>query len=176
MMMFGQRVPAWDSSYYPLMITRNVPYREFLKAKWSLIIISILIAMVLSTAYLYFGTEIYLTVLAGGLYNLGVNSFLTLLAGAYNKQPIDLNSAAKGFGSTKESFNIKLILISLPQFAVPMIVFSVIKWLVNIEAAVGALALLGVMGFLLRNRIFDWIAKAYKTEKYSTLSSFKKIE
>jgi hypothetical protein len=32
--LFGQRVPAFDSSYYPLMMTLNVPYKEYLKAKW----------------------------------------------------------------------------------------------------------------------------------------------
>ena len=32
MFMFGQRVPSWDSSYYPLMMTQKVPYKEYLKA------------------------------------------------------------------------------------------------------------------------------------------------
>lgn len=29
--LFGQRVPAFDSSYYPLMMTLNVPYKQYLK-------------------------------------------------------------------------------------------------------------------------------------------------
>ena len=31
---FGQFVPSWDSGYYPLMMTQNVPYKEYLKSKW----------------------------------------------------------------------------------------------------------------------------------------------
>ena len=39
---------------------------------------------------------------------------------------------------------------------------------------VAALGILGLTGFLLRDRIFDFIVKVYKTEKYSTLQAFKK--
>ncbi len=174
MMMFGQRVPAWDSSYYPLMMTQNVPYQQYLKAKWSLIIIGILISMILSTAYLYFGWEVYLTILAGGLYNLGVNSYLTLLAGAFNKQPVDLNSSTKSFTGSKNNFNFKVMLMMIPQMLLPMVVFAGMKYFFGMYAAVGALALLGLIGFLMRNIIFDQIVKAYRTEKYSTLEAFKK--
>ena len=174
MMMFGQRVPAWDSSYYPLMMTQQVPYKKFLMAKWSLIILSIFIGMILSTAYLYFGWETYLTILGAGLYNLGVNSYLTLLAGAYNKQAIDLNSTAKSFGGGKNSFNMKVLLIAIPQMVLPMAVFATVKYFIGMYAAVAALGLLGAAGFMLRNYIFDFIVNVYKTQKYSTLEAFKK--
>ena len=174
MMMFGQRVPAWDSSYYPLMMTQKVPYKEFLMAKWSLIVLSICIAMLFATAYIYFGWDIYLTVLAAGMYNLGVNSYLTLLAGAYNKQPIDLNSRAKSFGGGTNNFNMKVMLIAIPQMILPMAVFALVKPFFGITAAVAALGTLGLIGFLLRSRIFNLIVKVYQTEKYSTLEAFKK--
>src|SRR5690606_40470832 len=35
MLMFGQYVPSWDSSYYPLMMTQNIPYRRYLESKRS---------------------------------------------------------------------------------------------------------------------------------------------
>ena len=31
---FGQFVPSWDSSYYPLMMSQNIRYREYLTSKW----------------------------------------------------------------------------------------------------------------------------------------------
>lgn len=40
--------------------------------------------------------------------------------------------------------------------------------------AVGSLAILGFIGFLLRNKIFDVIVKVYKTEKYNTIAAFNK--
>ena len=173
MFMFGQRVPAWDASYYPLMLTLNVPYKEYLRAKWALIILATLFSMVLSTAYLLISWDFYLTIIAAGLYNLGVNSYITLLAGAFNKQGIDLNSSAKSFGGGN-NFNMKTMLLMIPQLLLPMAVFSLFKYFFGIYAAVASLGILGIIGFMMRNYIFNQIVKIYKTQKYSTLQGFKK--
>lgn len=93
--LFGQRVPAFDSSYYPLMMTLNVPYKEYLKAKWWLMNIVTAASMVLAVCYAYFGWEMYVTFFAAGIYNIGVNSQFTLWSGAFNKTQIDLNSKEK---------------------------------------------------------------------------------
>ncbi|MET7037100.1 DUF5687 family protein [Elizabethkingia miricola] len=176
-LMFGQRVPAWDSSYYPLMMTQNVPYKEYLKAKWWLFVIVTAVSMVLATFYVFFTSwTFYFTIFAAGLYNLGVNSYLTLLAGAYNKKPIDLNSASKGFTAGQNNFNIKILIIIIPQMLVPMAVFGIVKYFAGMSAAVISLGILGLIGFLLRDKIFDQIVKIYKSEKYSTLAAFKKVD
>jgi len=174
MFMFGQRVPSWDSSYYPLMMTQNVPYKEYLKGKWSLIVLGISISIILGLAYAFVRWELYLTILAAGLYNLGVNSYITLLAGAFNKKPIDLNSNAKSFGGGSKNFNMKIMLLLIPQLLVPMAVFAAVKYFFGIYPAVASLGILGIIGFLIRDKIFNSIVKIYKTQKYSALESFKK--
>lgn len=174
---FGQRVPAWDSSYYPLMMTSNVPYKDYLKGKWAMFLVVTCISMILAIAYGFFiSWDFYLTVVAAGLYNLGVNSYLVLFAGAYNKKPIDLNSSSKGFTAGQNNFNVKLLLVTIPQMIVPMVVFGVIKLFFGIYIAVFVLGVLGLLGFLFRDKIFDLIVKVYKEEKYSTLSAFKKVD
>lgn len=177
MIVFGQKVPAWDSSYYPLMMTQNVPYKEYLKAKWWLVVIATLISMLLATAYgFYKGWDYYFAVFAAGLYNLGVNAYVTLFAGAFNKRPVDLNSSAKGFSNGQNNFNIRNFLLIIPQFLVPVGVFLSVKHFFGLSAAVFAIAIIGFIGFLLRDKIFNYIVKIYKTEKYSTLSAFKKLD
>jgi preprotein translocase subunit SecF len=64
----------------------------------------------------------------------------------------------------------------IPQMVFPMAVFAIVKYFFNIEIAVAAIGLLGLIGFLLKDKIFDLIVKRYKTEKYSTLEAFKKAE
>ena len=174
MLMFGQRVPSWDSSYYPLMMTQNVPYKEYLIGKWAIIVIGIFASIILALGYLLVSWEFYLTVLAAGLYNLGVNSYITLLAGAFNKKPIDLNFSGKSFGGGGNNFNMKIMLLMIPQLALPMVVFAIVKYFFGIYPAVASLGILGIFGFLIRNKIFDYIVKVYKTQKYSTLESFRK--
>lgn len=170
--MFGQRVPSFDSSYYPLMMTLNVPYKEYLKAKWWLIVSAVAVSMVVAIAYAFVSWELYFTFLAGGLYNIGVNSQIVLLSGAYNKNPIDLNARGKSFGK-KNNFSFKSILMILPQMVLPMAVFAGTKYLFGTTAAVASLGFLGLIGFLFREKFFDFIVKLYKKEKYSTIKAFK---
>ena len=175
MFVFGQKVPSWDSSYYPLMMTQNVPYREYLKAKWFLVVTGVVISTIISTFYIFiFDFKFYLTLFAAGIYNLGVNSFLTLVAGAFNKLPVDLNSSRKTVGGGQQKFNLKIMLLMIPQMLLPMTVFTLVQWLWGLYAAVAVIACLGIVGLLLRNQFFNYITKVYKTEKYSTLESFKK--
>lgn len=170
--MFGQRVPSFDSSYYPLMMTLNVPYKEYLKAKWWLIVSAVGVSMVLAIAYAFVSWELYFTFLAGGLYNIGVNSQIVLLSGAFNKNPVDLNSRSKAMGK-KNNFSFKNILLILPQMVLPMAVFAGTKYLFGTTAAVASLGFLGLIGFLFREKFFDFIVKLYKKEKYSTIKAFK---
>lgn len=170
--MFGQRVPSFDSSYYPLMMTLNVPYKEYLKAKWWLIVSAVGVSMVLAIAYAFVSWELYFTFLAGGLYNIGVNSQIVLLSGAFNKNPVDLNSRSKAMGK-KNNFSFKNILLIMPQMVLPMAVFAGTKYLFGTTAAVASLGFLGLIGFLFREKFFDFIVKLYKKEKYSTIKAFK---
>lgn len=170
--LFGQRVPAFDSSYYPLMMTLNVPYKEYLKAKWWLMNIVTAASVVLALCYAYFGWDMYLTFLAAGIYNIGVNSQFTLWSGAYNKMQIDLNSKEKRFGQ-KNSFNLKALLLLIPKMFLPMVVFALVQRFFGITAGVISVATMGLAGFLIREKIFDIIVKTYKVEKYSTLDAFK---
>jgi len=170
--MFGQRVPSFDSSYYPLMMTLNVPYKEYLKAKWWLIVSAVGASSVLAVGYAFYSWELYFTFLAAALYNIGVNSQIVLLSGAFNKNPVDLNSSTKAMGK-KNNFSFKSILLILPQMVLPMAVFAGTKYLFGTTAAVASLGFLGLIGFLFREKFFGFIVKLYKKEKYSTIKAFK---
>lgn len=170
---FGQKVPAWDSSYYPLMMTLKVPYRQYLEAKWWLVNLTTIFCMILAVGYAFISWDLYLTFLAAGIYNLGVNSHLTLLSGAYNKNPVDLNARAKSMGE-KNQFSLKNLLLSIPKMLFPMAIFAVMKYFFGMFAAMLTIAIIGAIGFLLRAKVFDFIVKIYIKEKYSAIASFKK--
>src|SRR5690606_35833526 len=120
---FGQFVPSWDSSYYQLMMSQNIQYKEYLSSKWWLIVIATVVSALLASFYLVFGWKIYMLILVGAIYNIGVNSHLVLYGGAYVKTPIDLSSTKGAFGD-KQAFNIKTLLISVPKLLVPMLLYA----------------------------------------------------
>ncbi len=168
---FGQFVPSWDSAYYPLMMSQNIQYREYISSKWWLVVIGTIASTILASFYLYLGLDIYLMILAAGIYNIGVNSHLVLLGGAYIKTPIDLTSSKQAFGD-KKAFNVKTMLLSLPKMLIPMALYAV-GGLIGDNWGVILVVIAGVAGFAFRNSVFSMIEKIYKTEKYKTLASYK---
>ena len=169
---FGQFVPSWDSSYYQLMMTQNIPYRGYLNSKWWLIVIATVISTILASFYLYFGWEVYLTIVAGAIYNIGVNSHIVLLGGAFTKTPIDLAMTKGAFGD-KKSFNVNTMLLSLPKLLLPVLLYWLGSYIMNPKLGLAFVALAGVLGFLFRNTVFSLIEKIYKKEKYKTIEAYK---
>ncbi len=172
MFSFGQFVPSWDSSYYNLMMSQNIPYRDYLSSKWWLMVIVTIISAVLASFYLVFGWKVYLLVLAAAVYNIGINAHIVLLAGAFTRTPIDLMSNKNAFGD-KKAFNFKTFLLIIPQILIPLVLYYL--GIVFFNDLIGLLfvALAGVAGFALKGFVFDKIEHIYKTQKYETISAYK---
>jgi hypothetical protein len=169
---FGQFVPSWDSAYYQLMMTQNIPYKGYLSSKWWLMVIATIVSTTIASFYLYFGFQVYLTIVVGAIYNIGVNSHLVLLGGAYTKTPIDLSSGKGAFGD-KKAFNMKTMLISIPQLVLPVLLFWVGSTLASANVGLLLVASVGILGFALKDKAFSLIEKIYKSEKYATIAAYK---
>lgn len=169
---FGQFVPSWDSAYYPLMMSQNIQYREYLLSKWWLVVIATLASTILASFYLYFGWEAYLAVVVGALYNIGFNAHLVLWGGAYIKQPIDLASGRQAFGN-KQAFNGKTMLLSLPKLVLPLLIFALGYYLISPGVGYLFVALFGLSGLAFRDKVLSKVENIYKTEKYKTLAAYK---
>ncbi len=169
---FGQFVPSWDSSYYNLMMTQNISYKGYLSSKWWLVVIATFVSTILASFYLYFGWQVYLTIIVGAIYNIGVNSHLVLLGGAYTKTPIDLEMSKGAFGD-KKAFNVKTMLLSLPKLFLPVLLYWAGSAILSPNLGLAFVAFAGVLGFAFRGKVFSLIEKIYKTEKYATIMAYK---
>ncbi|MDT0675348.1 DUF5687 family protein [Autumnicola musiva] len=170
MINFGQFIPAWDASYYPMIMTQNIPIKQYLASKAGLITFSVVVLAILSTPYVYFGWKILLLNMVCALYNIGVNIPLLLYAGSFNKKRIDLDKTPfmnyQGMGASQW-------LVSLPLIALPVLFFyGFYKWF-NYDAALIALAVLGITGIFLREKILEFLVRMYKKRKYQMISGFK---
>ena len=169
---FGQFVPSWDSAYYPLMMSQNIRYKEYISSKWYLMVIATIASTILASFYLYFGWQAYAAVGVGAIYNIGVNSHMVLWGGAYIKTPIDLTSNKKAFGD-KKSFNAKTLLLTIPKLVLPMVIYAIGHFTLGEAFGFALVAIFGIAGFLFKNKVFDIIEKVYKSEKYKTLAAYK---
>jgi hypothetical protein len=169
---FGQFIPSWDSAYYQLMMSQNIPYKEYIKSKWWLMVIATLISTILASFYLFFGVHTYLLIVVGAIFNIGVNSHLVMLGGTYVKTPIDLTTGKGAFGDT-QAFNIKTMLIAIPKLGIPMLLYALGYYVFSPNIGLVFVAGTGILGFAFRNYMFSKIEKIYKTEKYATIAAYK---
>lgn len=172
MMLFGQYVPSWDSSYFPLMMTQNVPYRQYLESKWLIMVLGTLISTILASFYLFFGLQTYLIIVAVGCYNIGWNCYMSLITGAFVRTKIDLSSNKNAFGDSK-AFNVQTLLLSIPTIAIPMVLYLLLTSLLSFNMAIIAFIIIGLIGVLLKKTMFNLIENLYKSQKYKTIQAYK---
>ena len=168
---FGQMVPSWDSEYYKMMMSQNIPYRQYLESKWYLMVLGVLISFILSTPYIYFGWDIFGMIAAGASFNIGINSFVTLFGGALNRVPIELNAKAKAFSNT-QGFNPTQLLIALPKMLLPVLLLYIPYLLFDLTTGIICLGVSGILGLLFKNYFLNFIEKIYQKGKYKTIAAF----
>ncbi len=170
MINFGQFVPSWDASYYQMIMAQNIPMRQYLASKMGLITFSVIALAILSTPYVYFGWNILFLNLACALYNIGVNVPILLYAGSFNKKRIDLDKSPfmnyQGTGASQW-------LVGIPLIFIPIFLFWITNKYINYDAAIVILAVLGVIGLILRPNLLTFLTHRYRSRKYVMIQGFK---
>ncbi len=170
LMNFGQFIPAWDSAYYSMMMSQNIPLRKYLEAKAGLITASIVFMFLLSIPYVYFGWEALAINFSTALYNLGVNIPVILFFGSLNKKRIDLTKSAFG---NMQGTGAAQFLVGIPLFLAPMVVYGLFYFFISFKTAIMALALCGIIGLVFRVVLLDKITAIYRKRKYGMIAGFK---
>jgi len=173
MINFGQFIPSWDSNYYGMMMSQNIPMKQYLTSKAGLMSVSVVILAILGSPYLYFGWTVLGINLSCALYNLGINIPILLYAGSFNKKRIDLEKSPfmnyQGTGATQW-------IIALPLMMLPALFFYGFSKIFDIEIATITLASIGVTGLVMRSFLINKIAEGYCKRKYATIEGFKQQE
>ncbi len=167
---FGQFIPAWDSAYYSMMMSQNIPLRKYLESKALLITVSVVAMFLLTIPYVYFGWNIFAVNVACAIYNLGVNVPVVLYFGSFNKKRIELDQSPFG---NMQGTSATQFLIMLPVLVAPMILFSLFNYLISLQVAVIVLVSLGTIGLVFKGRLLDIVTAQYAKKKYGMIAGFK---
>lgn len=167
---FGQFIPAWDSAYYGMMMSQNIPLRKYLESKALLITVSVVAMFFLTIPYVYFGWKVFVVNTACAVYNLGVNIPVILYFGSFNKKRIELDQSP--FGNMQGTSAVQF-LVMLPVLGAPIILFSLLNWLVSFEVAVSALVVLGILGYAFKGKLLDLVTQQYAKKKHAMLQGFQ---
>lgn len=168
---YGQFIPAWDSAHYKMLMSQSFKYRKFLESKWVLMVAMTTILYVLSLPCLYFGTDIFLIITAGAVFNIGFNSLFLLYSGSFNRKKIDLTKS--GFGNTQGTSATQFLII-VPLMLLPMLLFWVFNKFVGHNTGFIVVATVGIISLLLKKYAMNFIEKKYIKDKYAMINAFGK--
>ena len=154
-----------------MLMSQNIKYEQYLRSKFVLMVMSVVILFVLGIPYVYFGWKILIAHFAAAIYNLGVNSHVILYGGSFNRKKIDLNQRAafnyQGTGAVQW-------IIGIPLLILPMGLFGLSNWLFGFEVAIAILILLGVIGIVLHKKLMKIITQKYLDSKHKMIDAFSK--
>jgi hypothetical protein len=150
-------------------MSQNIKYEQYLRSKFVLMIMSVVIMFLLGIPYVFFGWKILIAHFAAAVYNIGVNTHVIMWGGSFNRKKIDLDKKAafnyQGTGAVQW-------LIGIPLMVVPMALFGIVNWLVGFEAAIALLMLLGITGIVLHKKLMKFITQKYLDSKYKMIDAF----
>lgn len=151
-----------DGYFYESIITRNIPFKLYVKGKVLFIIgYSMMFCICLIPLIVFYTNVLILnSFMAGIVYYCGFGIFIMLYISSYDKHKIDPNIIP--FFSYQGFSIIKTI------FLFPIICF-LFFWEETIQWGISIMILLGIIGALMHNKFIDIISENLSKRKYKYL-------
>ncbi|MEN8139123.1 MAG: DUF5687 family protein [Bacteroidota bacterium] len=166
---FGQYIPAWDSAHYSMLMTQRTNLLTYVKSKFAIMSIAVVLFFVLSIPYVYFGWEILLLHFAAAIYNIGVNILLLLMMSSFNNKAIDLSrSAVMNYQGT----GAKQWLMVIPILALPVLIYWIGDMIYGFAGSISLIVILGLLGIVFHQKLIYIVATQLAERKYKIIEAF----
>jgi len=166
----GQFLLSWESGYFDFIMTRRSNIRQYFEAKYYMFVVACTIAFVASTGYAYFGVEIILFNLAAYLFNIGIGIPFVMRIAMYSPKKIALN---KGAAFNYEGVGAAQFLIALPVLGLPYVFYGPLAAFGYGNYGLLLVALIGLVGFLLRNKTIDYLTSSFTKNRHKIAAGFR---
>ena len=167
---YGQFLLSWEGGYFDFVLTRKITFKQYFESKYYLFLATSTIAFIASLGYAYFGFNIILFNLAAFLFNIGVNVFLVMRIALFNPKKIDLNKRAafnyEGVGAAQ-------FIIAIPVLLLPYVIYVPFLLLGIGEYGILLLGLVGLIGFLLRDKWIQYITDSFIKNRHKIAAGFR---
>ncbi|RZA03931.1 MAG: hypothetical protein EOP47_00745 [Sphingobacteriaceae bacterium] len=168
---YGQFMYGWQGAHFDGLMVSKIKFTDFIKAKYLLFTGVSTAVFIITIPYVYFGWRILLLQFCLYLWNIGVNATIVLFFANRNSKRIDLTKGAafnwEGVGATQ-------LLLSFPLMLAPYVVYLPIKFLGYPNAALIALAVVGLVFVLMRGYWIKVLTADFYKRKFKIAEGFRK--
>jgi Family of unknown function (DUF5687) len=167
---YGQLMFSWDSTHYDLLLTRNVTFRQIVKAKLIILQASCVVMFAISLPLILWLRPdlmpIHITLL---IYNAGITSVLVMELASRNRNAVDIGRSGGFFNY--EGFSARHWLWSIPTALPPMLLMAAF----SDHPALGltALASIGFISLLSTDLWTRYFSRGLRSRKYRMSAGFR---
>lgn len=170
MMTFGMYFFAWESGHFDLVLTSNSSYLNFLRSKYTLMVISSLLMYCLVLPYTYYGAYILLVNTVALIFNIGFNTFVLLYFACNNSKYMDLSggSAFNFQGVSSQHF-----FLMIPLLAFPLIIYAPFGAMGSPIMGLVLIGTIGLLGIIFHEKLLVAVTKRFISKKYTMAEGFR---
>jgi len=168
---FGQIMFSMNSGHFDFLMAQNIRIQDYLKAKFSFLLLCNSVIYFISLPYAYFSTKVILVNAMMSLFLSGVIVFSYMFLGLTNSKKFEINS---GGMFSMQGFSAAHFIIMIPIMVVPVLVYVGFRAMDQRTLGVIFLGVLGLMGIILRHYFIKKAEQTLKKNKYSMISNYKK--
>lgn len=169
-MNYGQFLFAWHSRYFDGLMASNISIPAFIRSKFMLYNAVTTAAFVITSLYGLISWKLLVIQLAAWLYNIGINSVLSIYLATMNYKAIDLARGAtfnfQGIGAVQWLYGLVLI-------AAPFLIFWPLSRYVNPWVGCAVVGGLGLISLLMQSFWIEVLTRQFHQRKYLILAGFR---
>lgn len=167
---YGQFLFSWQSSHFDGMMSYNFNVKQYIRAKFSLLITVCTLQFIIASLYGLMSWRVLPIQLAAYLYSVGVNSFIVIYTSTYNYRALNLNkSGSMNFQGAGAAQWVQSMLISFG----PALIFFLLYKFGGFWIAVISLCSLGLLGLAFNEFLINLLVKQFQLRKYKILEGFR---
>ena len=167
---YGQFLFAWQSSHFDGIMSYNINMKQYLKAKFLLLVTVSTIQFLLVSFYGFLNWKVLPIQVAAFLFNIGINSFMIMYLATYNYKYLNISKSAsmnrQGTGSSQ-------ILQGILVAFMPTLVFFLFNKFAGLWVTIIVISILGIAGLIIKPIIINWLAGQFQLRKHKILEGFR---
>lgn len=167
---YGQYMLSWESNYFDGIIANNIDFNKHFRAKYILIIFTVIFSYIVTIPYVYFGLKILLINTATFFFNLGFLSFLLMYFSSSSRKRMDMSKSSsfnyQGMGASNW-------IMVLPFFLLPILIWVPFNLLGYSEWGIVAIGLLGVISLAFHKSLMKIVVKRFEQKKHLIAKGFR---
>jgi len=163
---YAQFLWSWNTNQMDYFFTRPISLNVWLKSRYQLLVFSTFISTLFVLPYSYFGWDIFLVILAGMCYNIGINIPMIMRLAMWGAKPIDLN---KGSLMNYQGTGAAQWVMALPMLICPYLFYLPVYLLFGHTVGFAAVAIAGIIGYSFRDLLINQLVRKLSSLKYKLI-------